>query len=110
MCNSSEQVECGRRPNSTGEMRRPRSPPLDGRSPRDEDSRPSTSVGIVPLGTTLYPHCTQPDLGPTRGKQRAASAVSARSSSAMVHFYDRNRGSIERNATHAVAAFVGAAA
>lgn len=31
------------------------------------------------------------------------------SSSKMVMFYDRNRGAIERNATHAVAAFVGAA-
>lgn len=31
------------------------------------------------------------------------------SSSKMIQFYDRNRGAIERNATHAVAAFVGAA-
>lgn len=32
------------------------------------------------------------------------------SDSRMIRFYDRNRGAIERNATHAVAAFVGAAA
>lgn len=32
------------------------------------------------------------------------------SSSKMIQYYDRNRGSVERNATHAVAAFVGAAA
>lgn len=32
------------------------------------------------------------------------------SSSSMVRYYDRNRGAVERNATHAVAAFVGAAA
>lgn len=31
------------------------------------------------------------------------------SNSSMIHYYDRNRGAIERNATHAVAAFVGAA-
>ena len=29
--------------------------------------------------------------------------------SSMIRYYDRNRGGIERNATHAVAAFVGAA-
>jgi integrase len=29
--------------------------------------------------------------------------------SSMIRFYDRNRGGIERNATHAVAAFIGAA-
>jgi integrase len=31
------------------------------------------------------------------------------SDSSMIRFYDRNRGGIERNATHAVAAFIGAA-
>ena len=31
------------------------------------------------------------------------------SSGTMIRYYDRNRGAVERNATHAVAAFIGAA-
>lgn len=42
--------------------------------------------------------------------ERDLMASTGHGSSAMLHFYDRNRGAIERNATHAVAAFVGAAA
>jgi hypothetical protein len=36
-------------------------------------------------------------------------ASTGHSSTVMISYYDRNRGSIERNATHAVAAFVGVA-
>jgi integrase/recombinase XerD len=41
--------------------------------------------------------------------ERDIVASTGHSSSAMVAYYDRNRGAIERNATHAVAAFVGVA-
>lgn len=41
--------------------------------------------------------------------ERDIMASTGHSSGRMVAFYDRNRGAIERNATHAVSAFVGAA-
>jgi integrase/recombinase XerD len=41
--------------------------------------------------------------------ERDIMASTGHSSTVMISYYDRNRGSIERNATHAVAAFVGVA-
>jgi integrase/recombinase XerD len=41
--------------------------------------------------------------------ERDIMASTGHSSGVMIAYYDRNRGSIERNATHAVAAFVGVA-
>jgi integrase/recombinase XerD len=41
--------------------------------------------------------------------ERDIVASTGHSSSVMVTYYDRNRGAIERNATHAVAAFIGVA-
>lgn len=41
--------------------------------------------------------------------ERDILASTGHASSSMIQYYDRNRGAIERNATHAVAAFVGVA-